>query len=148
MATDQTVEGLDHPALLYRGREAYLRGVLPFIRHGLAGGQPGRVGVPDASLGLIRDALGRAAPAEVVMRDMSVAGRNPGRIIPDVLLRFADAHAGKAVRIIGEPIWPERDELEYPACVQHEALINSVFAGRDAAVLCPYDVAGLDEARI
>jgi anti-sigma regulatory factor (Ser/Thr protein kinase) len=48
------------------------------------------------------------------------------------------------VSIIGEPIWPDRTALEYPACAAHEALINAVFAGRDAAILCPYDVAGLD----
>ena len=46
--------------------------------------------------------------------------------------------------IIGEPIWPGRSDLEYPACVQHEALINLAFAGRSATILCPYDVAGLD----
>jgi anti-sigma regulatory factor (Ser/Thr protein kinase) len=75
---------------------------------------------------------------------MRIAGGNPGRIIPGVLLPFAAAHPGKRVRIIGEPIWPERTPIEYPACAQHEALINAAFAGRDAAILCPYDVIRLD----
>jgi anti-sigma regulatory factor (Ser/Thr protein kinase) len=74
---------------------------------------------------------------------MTQVGRNPGRIIPWVLRDFADDHPGGRVRIIGEPIWPGRTELEYPACVQHEALINHAFAGRDVSILCPYDVAGL-----
>jgi anti-sigma regulatory factor (Ser/Thr protein kinase) len=148
MTTDMIVPGFDHPALLYRDRDEYLSGVLPFIEDGLGAGLPVMVAVPEVNLGLIRDALGPATAAKITMRDMTSAGRNPGRIIPGMLLRFADAHAGKPVRIIGEPIWPGRDEMEYPACVQHEALINSVFEGRDAAVLCPYDVAGLDEARI
>jgi anti-sigma regulatory factor (Ser/Thr protein kinase) len=141
------VQGFDHPALLYRGSEDYLAGTVPFIEDGLAGGYPVMVAVPAANLGLIRDALGASAD-EITMHDMSQAGRNPGRIIPSVLLRFADTHAGHPVRIIGEPIWPGRDRMEYPACVQHEALINSVFEGRDAAVLCPYDVTGLDDAAI
>ena len=42
-----------------------------------------------------------------------------------------DAHPDKHVRVIGEPIWPGRSDLEYPACVQHEALINRAFAVRD-----------------
>ena len=46
--------------------------------------------------------------------------------------------------MIGEPVWPSRSEVEYPACVQHEALINRAFTGRDITVVCPYDVAQLD----
>jgi anti-sigma regulatory factor (Ser/Thr protein kinase) len=142
-----STQGFDHPALLYRGPDDYLTGTVPFIEAGLSGGYPVMVAVPEANLGLIRDALGPAAD-EVTMHDMSTAGRNPGRIIPGVLLRFADAHPGTPVRIIGEPIWPGRDRMEYPACVQHEALINSVFEDRDATVLCPYDVSALTDAAI
>jgi anti-sigma regulatory factor (Ser/Thr protein kinase) len=47
------------------------------------------------------------------------------------------------VRIIGEPIWPGRSENEYPACVQHEALINLAFTGRAVTILCPYDAGKL-----
>ena len=35
-------------------------------------------------------------------------------------------------------------EVEYPACVQHEALLNRAFTGRDVTVVCPYDVSQLD----
>jgi anti-sigma regulatory factor (Ser/Thr protein kinase) len=143
IAIDLPARGFDHPALLYRGRDEYLAGTLPFIEAALAAGEPVMVAVPADNLTAIRDGLGDAA-TEITMHDMGVAGRNPGRIIPGVLLRFAHSHAGKPVRIIGEPIWPGRDALEYPACVQHEALINSAFAGREATVLCPYDAARLD----
>jgi anti-sigma regulatory factor (Ser/Thr protein kinase) len=132
----------DHPALLYRDDDEYLAGTVPFIRGGLAAGQPVMVAVPGASLDLIRDALGTGAD-RVTWNDMTVAGRNPGRIIPAVLLRFAEDHPGERVRIIGEPIWAGRTALEYPACAQHEALINAAFDGRDAEILCPYDVSRL-----
>jgi anti-sigma regulatory factor (Ser/Thr protein kinase) len=76
---------------------------------------------------------------------MTVAGRNPGRIIPGVLRAFADRHrSADRVRIVGEPVWPGRSRVEYPACVQHEALINLAFAGRAVTILCPYDADGLD----
>ncbi|SDC94176.1 sensor histidine kinase [Glycomyces harbinensis] len=134
----------DHPALYYSGGQEYLDGTVPFIEGGLSAGEPVAVSVPGANLRLLREALGDSAE-RVLMLDMTEEGANPGRIIPGVLRAFADRHPDRRVRIIGEPIWPGRSEAEYPACAQHEALINLAFAGRDAAILCPYDVDGLDE---
>lgn len=131
-----------HPALFYAGADEYLAGTLPFINAGLAAGEPVLVAVPGAHLELIRRGLGDDAE-RVRLRDMAAAGRNPGRIIPGVLLAFAAEHAGRPVRIIGEPIWAARSSTEYPACAQHEALINAAFAGRHATILCPYDVGRL-----
>jgi anti-sigma regulatory factor (Ser/Thr protein kinase) len=131
-----------HPALFYRDIQGYLAGTMPFIREGLELGDPVAVAVPEPNLRLLRAELGESA-AQVRLVDMGQAGRNPGRIIPQVLRGFADAHPRGRVRIIGEPIWPGRTENEYPACVQHEALINLAFAGRAVTILCPYDAAGL-----
>jgi len=136
-----------HEALLYGGAEEYLAGTLPFLRGGLAAGEPLLVAVPGPNLELIRNSLGPVGD-RVRFIDMTEAGRNPGRIIPAVLHAFVDEHRALRVRIIGEPIWPGRSAMEYPACVQHEALINDAFAGRSATILCPYDAKGLDpEAR-
>ena len=99
------------------------------------------VAVPGRNLLLIEKALEDRA-GEVRLIDMTRAGRNPGAILPSVLHAFAAGHDGP-VRIVGEPIWAGRTDDEYPACVEHEALINNAFAGRDLAVLCPYDVAAL-----
>lgn len=132
------VERFVHPALFYRGEAEYLAGTVPFVRDGLAAGEPVAIAVPGGNLELLRAELG-AAVGQVQLLDMTEAGRNPGRIIPGVLRRFADSHPDRPVRIIGEPIWPARSELEYPACAQHEALINLAFTGRDVTILCPYD---------
>ncbi|MCU1642388.1 MAG: hypothetical protein JWN03_2663 [Nocardia sp.] len=133
-----------HLAFFYRGSDEYLAGTMEFIRTGLANGEPVAVAVPGANLALVRDALGADAGA-VLLLDMAVAGRNPGRIIPSVKRAFADAHPQRSVRIVGEPIWAGRSELEYPACGQHEALINAAFTGREATILCPYNTAALDK---
>jgi anti-sigma regulatory factor (Ser/Thr protein kinase) len=136
-----------HPALFYRDRAEYLGGTVPFVLDGCESGEPVAVAVPGPRLEVLRNAVRRSsakAAARVEWIDMSEAGRNPGRIIPGVLRAFSDRHAPARVRIIGEPIWPGRSSAEYPACVQHEALINVAFAGRPATILCPYDVAGLD----
>jgi anti-sigma regulatory factor (Ser/Thr protein kinase) len=133
----------EHLGMLYRGDDQYLAGTVGFIRSGLAAGDPVMVAVPGRNLDLIRETLGAQA-RHVRFLDMAVAGRNPGRIIPGVLLAFVEAHAGRRSWIIGEPIWPGRTQVEYPACAAHEALINVAFTGRAASILCPYDVAGLD----
>lgn len=132
-----------HQALFYRGDQEFLDGTLPFVRHGLAKGEPVAIVVPEANLALLRCALGTDAE-RVTLIDMTEAGRNPGRIIPGVLRRFADAHSEGRVRIIGEPTWAGRSDTEYPACAQHEALVNLAFTGRQVTILCPYDVARLD----
>jgi anti-sigma regulatory factor (Ser/Thr protein kinase) len=134
-----------HPALFYRGSEQYVAGTVPFVLDGLAAGEPVAVAVPGPQGDLIRSELGGRAD-EVHFVHMPEAGRNPGRIIPNVLRAFADGHRDRRVRIIGEPIWAGRTALEYPACVQHEALINAAFSGRDVTILCPYDADGLDAA--
>ncbi|MGI8335931.1 anti-sigma factor RsbA family regulatory protein [Actinomadura scrupuli] len=137
-----------HPAVLYRGEHEYVTALIPFIRAGLDAGDPVAVAVPGQRLRLLRDALRESGPApagQVEWIDMTVAGRNPGRIIPGILRAFADRHPdAERIRIIGEPIWPGRSRVEYPACVHHEALINLAFAGRSVTILCPYDAAGLD----
>ena len=144
--------GFAHPALLYRNDAEFVAGTAGFVAEGLMLGLPVAVALPGWNLALLRAALGAAASARVTLVDMTDAGRNPGRIMVDVLRRFADAHPDHPVRIIGEPVWPGRSRVEYPACVQHEALINYAFAGRPVSILCPYDVGRLapqaiDDAR-
>lgn len=141
--TAPSVEPFVHPALFYRGEEEYLHGTVPFVRDGLKAGEPVAVAVPGPNLAMLKAALGEDV-AHVKFLDMTEAGRNPGRIIPRVLRAFADTHRHTRVRIIGEPIWAGRSTVEYPACVQHEALINPAFQGRDVTILCPYDADRLD----
>ncbi|MFJ5999949.1 anti-sigma factor RsbA family regulatory protein [Streptomyces sp. NPDC092370] len=138
MSTVTTHEAFVHPALFYRTEQEYTRQTVAFLRGGLANGEPMAVAVPGPNLELIKAGLGGDAEG-ILFLDMTEAGRNPGRIIPKVLRGFADAHPKGRVRIIGEPIWAGRSAVEYPACAQHEALINAAFEGRAVTILCPYD---------
>jgi hypothetical protein len=63
------------------------------------------VAVPGWNLELLREALSPDEMPRVRLRDMTVAGRNPGRIIGTVLSAFVHEHADRRVRIVGEPIW-------------------------------------------
>ncbi|MFE2571502.1 anti-sigma factor RsbA family regulatory protein [Streptomyces mirabilis] len=143
MSRASSSEPFVHPALFYRGTEQYTAATLSFLLEGLAAGEAVAVAVPGPNLELIKARLGSRAD-RVKLLDMTEAGRNPGRIIPRVLRAFADAHSVGRVRIIGEPIWAGRTAVEYPACVQHEALINAAFQGRQVTILCPYDADRLE----
>jgi anti-sigma regulatory factor (Ser/Thr protein kinase) len=141
IASDDRIGGRDpfvHEALIYRDSASYLDGTMPFIYSALAADEPVMVAVPQSNVDLLRERLG-AFGEGVRFYDMTAAGRNPGRIIPWVLTRFIEEHAGRPVRIIGEPIWAGRSSDEYPVCAQHEAMINMACHGRDATILCPYD---------
>jgi anti-sigma regulatory factor (Ser/Thr protein kinase) len=132
--------------LFYRSDADYLDKIVPFVTEGLDSGHAVAVAVPTPRLELLRDALGD--PTSVTMLDMAQEGRNPGRLIARVLHRFIDRHVDQHVRVVGEPLWAGRTDVEYPACVQHEALINIAFAERDVIIACPYDLAGLSDAAI
>jgi hypothetical protein len=127
-----------HPALIYRGTAEYLAGTVPFIREGLAAGEPVGLAVPGPNLRLILTELGNDAE-RVRLLDMTRSGRHPGRIIPNVLRTFADAHRSGRVRIVAEQLWAGRAVREYPTCAHQETLINIALAGRSVSMLCAYD---------
>jgi anti-sigma regulatory factor (Ser/Thr protein kinase) len=141
-------EGLHHEALLYAGEDGFLEGAIPFIRDGLAAGEPVLVMVGAAKIELLRGHLDGDADG-VRFADMEEVGRNPARIIP-AWQDFAGEHpAGRSLRGIGEPIWAARTAPELAECHRHEALVNLAFAGVETVrLLCPYDTAALDPAVI
>jgi anti-sigma regulatory factor (Ser/Thr protein kinase) len=131
-----------HEGLYYTSLDGYFATTVPFVRDGLAAGEPVLVAVPEPRLGLLRCELGDDAD-QVRFINMAEDGRNPNRIIPWVLRSFVDQHAPRRVRIIGEPIYVGRSPDEIGPCVQHEALINVALASANAVVLCPYDIGRL-----
>lgn len=141
-----------HIAAFYRDDAEYLDVVGPVITEGVAKGEPVLVAVPTDKLGLLGEALGDTAD-QVVWSDLAEAGRNPARTFA-AFETLLDQHAGRRIRMIGEPVWPGgRSAEEYGACVQNEALWNAAFADRDVLTLCPYDEARLpgwvlDDARM
>lgn len=141
-AVNSVPSSFAHLALPYHGDAEYLSGAVPFIMKGVASDEAVLVAVPTRQLALLRAELGRTAD-DVTLLDMTEVGVNPGRIIPTVLLAFADRRRDRHVRILSEPMWPARRPDEYLACVRHDALVNAAFAGRYATVLCPFEVSAL-----
>jgi anti-sigma regulatory factor (Ser/Thr protein kinase) len=132
------VEGVAHTALFYRDASGLLAGVVPFLLDGLAEGAAVGAALPGPHLELVRSGLGGLAE-QVRLFDMAEVGRNPGRILAEVMHEVTGSRPEAPARIVDEPVWAGRTGLEYPACLQHEALVNLAFQGRPVTVLCPYD---------
>jgi anti-sigma regulatory factor (Ser/Thr protein kinase) len=132
-----------HEALMYAGEDGLVDDLVPYLRDGIEVGEPALVVLDAGKIARLQSELGDAA-AKVEFADMALLGANPGRIIP-AWREFVDAHPGRRLRGVGEPIWAARTDAEMAECHRHEALLNVAFA--DAAgfwLVCPYDIATLD----
>jgi anti-sigma regulatory factor (Ser/Thr protein kinase) len=149
MSFTQPVNEFRHEAFMYAGTADFLAGAVPFIRGGLAAGEPVLVVESAAKVAMLRTELG--PDAELVhFADMAGVGANPARIMP-AWRDFVQQHGGPGRRLrgIGEPIWKGRGPVELIECQRHESLLNTAFATGDPWwLLCPYDTVALDPAVI
>ena len=139
-ATRTVAEGYCHEALFWRGEDEFLCGTVPFIRDGVAAGEPVMVAVTLTHLEQLRSRLGSDVD-RVRFIDMAELGQNPARIIP-AWRRFVDEYgaSGQRVRGVGEPIWAGRRPDEVRECQLHESLIDVALAPHAMlSLLCPYD---------
>lgn len=147
MADEAVAHGsLSHLAFFYRDQAEYLAHIQAFAQDGLANAEPVFVAVPGDKARLVRSQLGGQA-GQVSYGDMAELGRNPGRLIPAVRA-FAEAHPGRRVRYVSEPVWPGRPAAEACEAARHEALMNLAFARTPVSIMCAYDAAGLTPAAL
>jgi anti-sigma regulatory factor (Ser/Thr protein kinase) len=138
-----------HQAVLYDGLEGLVPAVLPFIREGIARGEPVLVALLPERLAAVEKALGADA-TRVDFVDMGELGANPACIIPEWRRFLEDTgEDGRPVRGVGEPAWSGRRDVELEEAALHEALLNLAFDDGPAwQLLCPYDVSTLPAAVI
>jgi anti-sigma regulatory factor (Ser/Thr protein kinase) len=136
-------DGFRHEAFFYEDSDAFMAGVVPFIRDAVVAGEPVLVVLQAARIDALREALNGDAD-HVLFADMIEVGTNPARIIP-AWQRFLDDHAapGRRVRGVGEPIWAARSDAELAECQRHEALLNVAFGDPAFWLMCPYDTGSL-----
>lgn len=133
-----------HQAFFYDDAAAFVAGTVSFLGPALDAGDPVLAMTAPAKLVLLADEIGDSHHVELA--DMTVVGRNPGRII-SAWHDFVRLHPGRRVWGVGEPMWPGRSEAEIAECHRHEALLNVAFVAADALrLLCPYDAGALDPA--
>ena len=139
---DLPPSGYRHAALLYAGRDEFMRRTVPFLRAGIAAKEPALVVVGREKIDLVRAALDRDANG-VEFADMDDVGANPARIIP-AWRDFVASHPGRPLRGIGEPIHPERSPAELVECQHHERLLNVALDDSSLFLVCPYDTEALE----
>jgi anti-sigma regulatory factor (Ser/Thr protein kinase) len=143
--------GYRHAATFYAGEESFLGQLAPFIRAGVHQDEPALVVLSAHKIDALRKALGDDTNG-VEFADMNEVGANPARIIP-AWQDFVEAHPGRKLRGIGEPIFPERGAAELTECQHHERLLNPALEDSELFLVCPYDTQALpsdviDEARV
>ena len=132
--------------MFYDSGERFLAGTVPFVTGALEADEPVLVAVGAEKIELLEGELGTDA-GRVRFADIEALGHNPAQIIP-AWHQFVDEYvsAGGQARGIGEPIWPGRSSAEIDECQRHESLLNVAFGGGPAwSLLCPYDVASLED---
>lgn len=137
-------ESAAHLAFFYAGEREYLDGIMTFLSPALTAGEPMAVAVPGPRARQLAEHLG-GPRSDLQVLDMYELGRNPARIIPAVL-SMLDAHRGRRLHYVGEPIWPGRTAAEIQEATRHEALINLAWPEAPIRVLCPYDAGRLPAA--
>jgi anti-sigma regulatory factor (Ser/Thr protein kinase) len=130
-----------HEALLYRNAEHLGHVAAGFADEAAGRGEPVLVVLPAPSRALMADALARTG-AELRFEDMYACGRNPSCLL-GLFEDWIAEHDGP-VRVIDEPVWPERSHAEVVEVLRHEALVNHVLAEDRVTMLCPYDATHLD----
>ncbi len=123
-----------------------MRRTADFIRAGRPDREPTLVVVSSQKIDLLRRELGTDGTG-VQFAEMRDVGSNPARIIP-AWREFIEAHPGRQLRGIGEPIYPERDPAELIECQHHERLLNLALGDSTLFLVCPYDTTALPPAVI
>jgi anti-sigma regulatory factor (Ser/Thr protein kinase) len=132
--------GFFHDAFVYADDDEFVRRAAPFLRDGLIAGEVVLAALPPARIALLHRELGELAE-QVTFLDITVAGRNPARLVP-LWADLLSVHHGRPIRGLGEPAYPGRSEAEYAEAKFHEALLNVAFEHSGPFRLrCPYSAA-------
>lgn len=135
---------LRHQALLYEGPEDFLRVTLPFVREGIACGDPVIAVAPGPNADGLREALGDEAK-KVDIRYSHEWYRSPGTSFRG-FLGFAAARPDATwVRMIGEPPWPLDWQAAIAEYAHYESVFNVIAQDTPTWAVCPYDVTTLPD---
>jgi AcrR family transcriptional regulator len=137
---------LVHEAMVYSSEEELLGRLVPFLRDGVAAGQPATVVLRPDRAALLRDALGHDAQA-LSFLDAGALYSSPAQAIAEYRQRLdaqlSQPNAG-LVRVVGEVQFGP-SEQEHTRWTRYESVFNRAFAGYPAWVICLYDTRALPE---
>ena len=140
MASSAVHPRLVHEALIYSSDEELLARIVPFLRDGLAAGEPAIAVLTPSNNALLREALGQDAQ-RVSFADATLRYRRPARAAAE-LREHLDAELSRGdverVRMVGEiPYGPSPQE--HSEWRRYESVVNRALADFPAWIICIHD---------
>jgi hypothetical protein len=131
---------LDHSAFHYRSDDQFKSTMGSFVAEGVARSEAVLAVTTGPNIELLREHLGTDARS-VEFIDSSSIYSTPIAAL-GAFKAFIEDNVGRGapwVRILGEPMWADRSEVEVRLWARYESLINLAFAASPLTVSCPYD---------
>jgi transcriptional regulator with XRE-family HTH domain len=131
---------LDHSAFPYRTEDQFRNTMGSFLAEGVERSEAVLAVTTLANIELLREHLGGDARS-VEFIDASGFYSTPIAAL-EAYRSFCDAklEGGAAwVRVVGEPVWAGRSDVEVRIWTRYESLFNLVFAASPVTIVCPYD---------
>jgi transcriptional regulator with XRE-family HTH domain len=137
---------LQHCALIYQSDDEYLAAAVPFLREGVARNESPIAIAVRRHTRQLRKALGDDAH-RVVFHDPNSWYKAPATTLGAFQTYVKERVEGGSrwIRVIAEPVWIGRSEVEVAAWARYESIINLSMASFPATIVCPYDTRALPE---
>jgi anti-sigma regulatory factor (Ser/Thr protein kinase) len=140
---DDNEQGFVHRALVYRGGDDFLAGILPFVETGLDAGERVLVVTTQRNGEHLTRSLGARA-GEIELRDSAEWYHTPAHT-QLAYERYLEHSDRDRVRIVGEPIWDGVSAAAIQEWTRYESIINVAFALSPVSFMCPYDAGALPD---
>lgn len=138
-----TTSLLQHDVLPYSGPDGFVGAAVTVVADALAQHAVPVVLAEPHDIARVRMHFGGPADAAIVALDMSVAGRNPARLLP-ALQHIVDEHPSRRIVCVGEPIRPSQPPAVVREIELHERLLAlPAFRPWNCRLMCAYDVCSL-----
>lgn len=133
---------LAHQALIYSSTDEFVATLAPFVREGWERGDRVFAATKVENFSALREELGADAD-EIEFHESAEWYRQPYRTLAEYE-RYVGEHAnGRAVRVIGEPVWDDLAPVSIGEWARYESVINHALADANTWIICPYDASAL-----
>ncbi|GAA4556383.1 sensor histidine kinase [Planotetraspora kaengkrachanensis] len=133
------MEPMIHQACLYGSDQEFLEMAVPFVRDGLADGEPVLVTTTSGNLELLGEALGGDA-AQVDHAETAYYGRRTAQRATAFTRYWRRNSRHRRVRILAEPVWQGRSARDVLAWKRMESGLNLLLDDTGIWMICPYDL--------
>jgi transcriptional regulator with XRE-family HTH domain len=131
---------LDHSAFHYDADDQFAMTMGPFLAEGIERSEAVFAVTTLPNIELLREHLGNDARSVEFIDSSSFYGTPVATLEAYTVLTEARLERGAPwIRVVGEPTWADRSDVEVGLWTRYESLFNLVFAASPMTVVCPYD---------